>query len=304
MLSIQDAGTEILGDKPRSLYIFGGNEYGIKVKYIEHLSSFYQKSQDYDTVADVLAIFKKKQLIPLQPKLYIVRYDDSFITDLSERFIKQFSKLKIVGTIVCLYENVKAVNKCNKYLPDNTVLFEPVNPVFIKQYLQKDFPELSEKAISEAIRLHSDYMGAYNICIGLNTLSNMDIESITSEKVDETFGYNASASDIQLRHAFASKNLYACSELLDKYESDKNQVFYVWLSTMLELEKLITNPKQKSDLNKYVKQWDIMSVYNMFMQIYHQLDVSRSVTYYNIDDGLLYVALLLQYETVPALGVI
>ncbi len=304
MLTIQQAGTEILGDSPKNFYVFGGTEYGIKCKYLEHLKGLYKASVEVETVSEALAIFKKKQLLPLPPKLYIVRYDDTFISELSEKMAKSIAKLKIRGTIVCLYENLKSVGKCNKYLPDNTVSFDAVNPVFIKQYLQKDFPSLPESAISEAVRIHSDYMGAYNICISLSSLSEMDIAGLTSKLANETFGYDASSTDAQIRQAFAAKNFYIVTELLENYTGDKNQIFYVWLSTMLELEKLLDNPKQKSDLKQFIKLWDIASIYNMFMHIYHELEISRSVLSYDIDSRLLYLALLLQFQPVPAVGII
>lgn len=304
MLTIQEAGTEILGDKPKSLYFFGGEEYGIKCKYIDHLREYYKAWQEMPTVSEALAVFKKKQLLPLPPKLYIVRYDDTFISELADKVVKQISKLKIRGTIVCLYEATKAVAKCNKYFPDNTVSFDPINPTFIKQYLKSDFPQLQDGAIVEAVRLHADYRGAYNICIGLSALDEITLSGMSSRQVNETFGYDISASDTQLRQAFAARNVYTISSLLDTYIGDKNQIFYIWLAAMLELEKLLVNPKQKSDLGQYVAYWDLQSVYYMFHHIYNELSTSRSVLSYNVDDRLLYLALLLQYRPIPAVGVI
>ena len=303
MLTIQEAGTEILGDSPKNLYIFGGIEYGIKVKYLEHLKQYYKESQEMTTVSDTLAIFSRKQLIPLSPKLYIVRYDDTFISDLSEKFIKKLLDINIKGTIVCIYEEEKAVRKCNKYLPDNTVSFDSINPSFIKQYLSKDFPELSTKAIEEAVRIHPDYMGAYNICLSLNTLSEMDIDGLNQRIMNAVFGYDVSSSENQFRQAFAERNFHICSDLIDTYIGDLSQIFYVWLATMLDMEKLLINSKQRSDISKSVKRWSMESVYNMFMQIYHQLELSRNSTVSNISDGLMYLALLLQYETIPAVEV-
>lgn len=302
VLTIQQAGTEILGDNPKNMYFFGGEEYGIKCKYIEHLRDYYNQVQEMPTVSEVLDIFKRKQLFPLPPKLYIVRYDDTFLSDLNERTVKQISKLTIRGTIVCLYEAPKAVSKCNKYFPDNTVSFDNINPSFIVQYLTKDFPALSQKAITEAVRIHPDYMGAYNICIGLSVLDDRIVDGMTSAQADETFGYDPAATEIQLRQAFAAKNVYLCINLLDTYIGDKNQIFYTWLAAMLELEKLLVNPKQKSDLGSCAKHWDLLSVYNMFQNIYAELDTSRSVQSYNIDDRLLYLILLLQYNPVPERG--
>ena len=41
MRNIQDVGTEILQNTPKKFYIFVGEEYGIKMKYIEILSKHF-----------------------------------------------------------------------------------------------------------------------------------------------------------------------------------------------------------------------------------------------------------------------
>lgn len=302
MLTIQQAGAEILGDNPRTLYFFGGEEYGIKCKYIDHLASYYKASKEVATVSDVISMFRKKQLIPLTPTVYVVRYDESFISELSEKVAKTIEKLNIIGTVVCLYENTKAISKCNKFFPDNTVTFDAVNPAFLKQYLKADFPQLSDKDISEAVSIHSDYMGAYNVCIGLNAVDEVALSDMTPSQIHHVFGADKSSSDKQLRYAFAAKDIYACSDGIANYNADKNQIFYIWLSTMLELEKLVSNPKQKSDLNRYIGQWDMRSIYNMFQFIYNELKLSRSSVSYNLDDRLLYLTLLLRYNPIPELG--
>lgn len=303
MLSIQVAGTEILGDNPKSFYIFGGDEYGIKLKYIEHLKSYYNAYQEVPTVSEFMAIFNKKQLLPLSPKLYIVRYDDEFISNLSEKYAKQFMKLRIRGTLVCIYEASKAISKCNKYFPDNTISFDIINPTFVKQYLSEDFKQLSSGVISKIVKSHPDYMGAYNVCLGINTLTETEISGISEAEWVDVLGDTLSSSELQLRQAFASRNLYACLHLLEAYTSDKNQIYYTWMAAMLELEKLIVYPRQKSDLSQYVKLWDIQSVCNMFRHIYNELKTSRSSISYNIDDRLQYIALLLQYNPIPQEGV-
>jgi hypothetical protein len=303
MLSIQQAGMEILGDNPKKFYVFGGTEYGIKCKYIEHLKEHYKAMVEVEAMGDVLTLFKKKQLIPLLPKLYVCRYDSDFISELSEKTTKQIDRLQIKGTVVCIYEDSKIIAKCNKHFPDNTVSFDPINPVFIKQYLLKDFPNLQEKAIDDAIRIHPDYMGAYNICLSLNTLSDTVISSLSSEVMDETFGYDISVTDLQIKQAFASRNYYECESLIENYKGDKNQIFYILLATMLEVEKLIVNPKQKSDIKDCLKLWDVESVYNTFMHIYHELDNSRNYLSYDIDSRLIYLVSLLNYRPIPMLEV-
>ena len=84
MLSIQEVGTEILTHNPRKLYIMVGQEYGIKTKYIDILAEHYGRKEECLSMSSIIDIMNTKHIIPLQPAVYVVRYDDSFITDLSD----------------------------------------------------------------------------------------------------------------------------------------------------------------------------------------------------------------------------
>ena len=57
MISIQDLGLSIMSDTPKSLYIIGGQEYGIKEKYIDQLTKLYGKKEEYPTFDAVLQFF-------------------------------------------------------------------------------------------------------------------------------------------------------------------------------------------------------------------------------------------------------
>ena len=83
MISIQDLGLSIMSDAPKSFYIVGGQEYGIKDKYIDHLTKFYGKKEEYPSVEDLVNFLSIKHLIPLEPTLYVIRYDESFVSSVS-----------------------------------------------------------------------------------------------------------------------------------------------------------------------------------------------------------------------------
>ncbi|MBP5433760.1 hypothetical protein [Ruminococcus sp.] len=303
MLTIQQAGSEILGDRPGKFYVFAGTEYGVKRKYIEHLKNFYKHSVTADTVSEVIESMQKKSLLPVPPKLYIVRYDESFVSSLGDKSRQQIEKTKINGTLICLYETEKAAVKCAKYLPDCTVSFDAVHTEYVKKYLRADFPGLADSIIAEAVRIHREYIGAYNICSVMNCVSEDEREHISVKDMDEMFGYSLLTGDEQFRQAFAAKDIRMCVSMLDNYEDSFDSVFYLMLASLLELEKLITNPKQKSDYRAYIKGWTAESVYNMFIQVYSELEQSRELQGYNIRDRLLYLLLLLQYGTIPQMGV-
>ena len=54
MLSIQEAGIQILGDNHGNFYIFGGHEYGIKVGYIDILSNKFGPVVECPSVIDTI----------------------------------------------------------------------------------------------------------------------------------------------------------------------------------------------------------------------------------------------------------
>ena len=41
MLTIQELGLQILQHNPLKFYVFGGSEYGIRMRYIEELKNYY-----------------------------------------------------------------------------------------------------------------------------------------------------------------------------------------------------------------------------------------------------------------------
>ena len=304
MLTLQQAGTEILGNQPQKFYVFTGTEYGIKRKYIDHLKQFYNGYAVADTVNEVLGVMQKKSIFPVPPKLYVVRYDDSFVSSLTDKTAARLAKIKINGTVVCLYEDERQSAKCAKYLPEHTVSFDRVHIQYIQKYLRSDFPDLSENCISEAVKIHDDYMGAYNICAVLNNLPEKYRDGVSPKAMETAFGYTLRSEEAYFKAAFAAKNASLCAMLLDNYAGDLNILFYAMLATLIELEKLMTNPKQRSDYKQYIKAWTTESLYNMFGHVYSELERSRALQGYNLHDRLLYLLLLLQYNPIPQLGVL
>ena len=142
MISIQDVGTEIFEGRPRPLYIFLGDEYGIKVKYIKLLQNkLNYEVKSVDKVADLIKFLSTKHLIPLQPTIYLVRYDEEFVSKVDTPTAEQLLQLKYQGVIILLYEQPKHATKLSKLFPDNAVTIEKVNSKFLFKYLM---PALSE----------------------------------------------------------------------------------------------------------------------------------------------------------------
>ena len=298
-MTIQEAGKQILNNQPTKFYVFCGEEYGIKYRYIEQMKQYYGDSSEAETVNDILGLMRKKRMFPLEPKVYVVRYDEAFLSSLNDKTAAEIEKTNIVGTVVCIYEQNKHRTKCNKFLPDYTVTFDPVNPTFIKQYLESDFPHLPPTCIDTAIKLRWDYMGAYHICESMQ-FAEMYVDDVVA--MTRAFSSTVAAEDNVFRYAFAAKDFSQCLQILDEYTGELSSLYYVMLMALIELERVLSS-KAKSDLGKYAKAWDINSIYWAFMYVYDELKKSRSCLSYNIYDRIIYLLSVFQYQTVPQLGV-
>lgn len=300
-MTIQEAGKQILTNNPSSFYIFCGEEYGIKYKYIELMKSHYGKYTESSSVNDVLSFMRKKHLFPVKPQLYIIRYDESFISSIDAKTADMISNTNILGTIVCIYDADKHLRKCMKHLESYTVEITKVNPEFIKQYLVSDYPDLPTECIDMAIKLRDDYMGARNICESMKYAGDYihDTKSMIL-----AFGSINDNDSTLFRTYFASKNFSGCLYVIDNFNGDLNSLFYVMLNALVELERILGNPKAKSDLGRYQRSWNISNVYHAFTHIYDELKKSRNCLSYDIYDRLIYLLSICFCNDVPQLGVI
>lgn len=301
MLSIGEVGTQILTGNPKHFYIFIGNEYGIKRKYLEHLKDHYHGFTEIENVSDLFKIMRKRQVIPLQPLLYVARYDESFLQSLDKQSVNKVKKevKNIVGTLVCIYEEPKQVSKCTKYLEDYTVSFDGVNKSFIKKYLMEDFSELNPNYIDLIVQMHDDYQSAYYACLSLNNLDKSLVEKYDNKAISTVLGTHSGTSEKDFRYGVAARNFAYCLKAIESYEGQPEKLLYTFLSTLLDMEKLLSNPKQNSDLAKYRKCWNISDIYYMFMRVYHEIENSRNFSNYNIRSRLIYLIGILQFSPIP-----
>lgn len=303
MRTIQEVGTEILNNTPQKLYIFGGEEYGIKCKYISILKEHYSICEEMPTVNSVISIMSRKHFIPLQPKLYVVRYDEEFISNLNEVTASKLKSLNVIGTLVCIYESVKHVNKLEKYLPDYTVQIDKVNPQFVVKYLHSDFPKLPDRLINLAATYGSNYSEAQTICCSMSAVPAETLFSLSDIELMKMFNKYDDVSESNLKVGIASRNFTYLVNLLEQY-NDIDSIFYTILSTMLDLEKVLTNTYAESPLREYAKRWTLEDVYNMFMNTYEALKNSRS-SRIQCDTSyiILYLFSLLKFQQIPDVNV-
>ena len=301
MLTIQEVGTEIIGKHPRSFYAMIGSEFGIKQKYIRMISEFWGDYKEAYSVTEVLSFMSTKHLIKPTPACYVIRYDEDFLSSLDSSTSETIKKTKIVGTIVCIYDNNKAADKLAKYLPDNTVSIDAVNKQFISKYLHQDYPRLPDRLIDLAANIANDYNHAYNIC-GCMSHANLDeIYSLSDDEIRKLFGIVDTSTDQMIKVGVASRNFNYLISVVDQYSNNADSILYTILSTMLELEKLSTNPRAQSDLSKYIKRWTKKDIYNMFMNVYESIRKLRTLTS-DSESVLTYVLSLLQFSEIPDVG--
>lgn len=300
MKSIQDAGKEILTNNPCKLYVFTGEEYGVKKRYISILNEYYGSSKEYERVEDVLSIFRSKRLIKLQPCLYIVRYDEDFIKSLNDRSENDIRKLNICGTVVLMYENSKHAAKLEKYLPSYTTSVDSVNINFMVKYILSEFKNMSEKTAKDVCEISSNYGQAQNISSCLSLLSSQEVGNISKLSMMSLFGKQSASNDSMIKTGVASKNFKYLVSVLEKYNDDKDKIFYSILSTMLDLDKLKSNPYFDCEAKQYAKYWSVPDIYYMFVNTYSMLKLSRSYSSFDFDNALIYLFSLLQFDHVPS----
>ena len=299
MRNIQDVGLEILGNNPAKIYIFVGSEYGIKSKYIECLSKYYGSKVEADSLYDVIKTMKTKRILPLPPAVYVVRYDEDFISILNDKTQEELLTCKVIGTIVCIYDQPKHASKLSKYLPDLTVSIDSVDPHYVEKYLHSDFPNLNDRFIKLSVSASSDYNQAKNICRCMMNGPTSEMYKLSDDELVEMFGYATKSSENMLKLGIAGKDFKFLCNKIDEFDGELQSVFYTILSTMIEIDKCMDSRNVQSDLKKYTQLWTREDVYYMFMNTYDMLLRCRSWSISNTKDCILYLFSLLKFKRIP-----
>lgn len=303
MRSLQDVGREILSGCPTKFYVFCGSEYGIKERYLETIREVYGGHQiAVGRVADVVSMFKTRQLIPPPPALYVVRYDEEFLASLSDSTQSQIQKLPIRGTLVCIYEDARAVNKLDKYLPDFSVVISAIDTKYIAKYLKSEFPKLNDRFISIVSQNCANYGHARRVCACMSMLSPEALAVLykkTDAEILQFFGSDTRVlTDADLSRAIASRDFSKCLELLPQRSGDLDSVIYTMLSTLLDLEKLKCKKYASSVVKDLESKWTLEDICNMFLHTCQKLEELRSISS-DTYEALIYLFALLRYERIP-----
>lgn len=302
MITIQDVGLEILNKNPRKFYIFGGSEYGIKRKYLSILTDYYEgRVEVYEHASDVVNFMRTKHFIPPEPTLYVIRYDDEFVASLSDTTLRMIESTKIIGTIVCIYDNDKQLQKLDKFLSDYTVTIGAFSDRYIEKYLREDFPNIPDNCIKHISSLCKDYSSATNICNCLKNIDSLTLRAISREGIlDSVYIQGDSVVSAKVKKCIASRNFNAIIECIESYPTTLDNFLYDIFSTLVELEKL-NCIKSDSELLPYVKRWTITDIYNMFQWTYRILNEIRTIS---VDpmERILFLVSLTQFGEIPGIG--
>lgn len=300
MLTIQELGIQILNHTPQKFYVFGGSEYGIKMRYIEELEKFYGESENHDSVLDLINLMNTKHIIPLKPKVYVVRYDEVFQSQISEKVATRIKNTKIIGTIVCIYSASKIVSKMDKFLPEFTATIDAVSPQFVFKYLKSDFPDLDDRLINVALKCSVDYGQAKSICNSM-TFDVEHIRKLQDSEIESLFGYQSLSTQTQIRQGVAARDFRYLIDVVSHYDGELDNILYTILQTMIDLDKLLTSKYGNSDIREYVKFWKASDIYYMFMHSYEELKRLRSNSSYDVNNSLIYLFGLLKFPNIPSL---
>ena len=297
MLSIQDVGLSVFSDSPKNLYILGGSEYGIKEKYIEILITKFGSKIEYDTVSEVVGLLSKHHIIPLDPHVYVVRYDKTFISQANKDMANRILSLSIPGTLVFIYEDEKDLAKLDKVFPDNTASIGAIDVKHMSKYLKSDFPDLNEQTISYAAKHSTNYFQAKNICRCLNLIQGKVL--LTEKQIISLFDLQLEYTNTDLQIAIANRNFNALMYIADHYDGDLQGIIYQILRVLVELDKIQSSKYSNSPLKDCAKKWTKADIYYMFNHTYEMIKALRSGYTIEVEDLIIYLGALMMFKNIP-----
>lgn len=299
MLTVQELGLSILGDQPKPFYFIAGDEYGVIEKYIDTLAAHYSKKVEHEKVVDVIKMMSGSHLIPMDPQLYIVRYDSQFASSFDDKVAAKIKKCKMIGTLICTFSTPDSLKKIDKYLPEYTGVVSGIDPKFMSKHLHKDFPGLDDRSISIAVKYAGSYSKARSMCKSMSFADAEELARLSENEIASMFGCTVTADEKALSVLFAARDSAKLIRALEKYEGDMNAVHYTFLNTLLEIEKIKSSKYSNSDLRQFAQAWTIPDIYYTFSTVYSEIVRMRSGLWSDPASSATYIAGLIAFSPVP-----
>ena len=235
-----------------------------------------------------------KRLVLESPSLYVVRYDEDFVSKLDEKTSSYVKSAKIPGTIVCLYENNKHCKKVEKFLSDYTVCIDKVDKRFILKYLHSEFKRLPDDVL-EFVSGHSrNYGHARNVATCISYLDRDSISSLSKLELSKMCSFSEESDSIVNEIIRKDINYLLCNVCNGDVE---DSYIYAFLSASLELEKVLSTPSSLNYKN-YSRFWTIEDSYNLFVHSYDMIKKIRSLSC-SPTNCLIYLISLLSFRRIP-----
>jgi len=134
MKMLQDLKEEILNNKINRVYVFFGEDYGLRKHYINKLAEAYTEVKVIDDAFKLGEVSSNNSLFEV-PTLYIVYNDIEFAKDTTQHIDNFFTKIGKDKIVIFDYEE----------LPENTTLFKEY------QDLITNFPNVKDNIALEFV---------------------------------------------------------------------------------------------------------------------------------------------------------
>ena len=293
MLDLREGIQSINSDNPKSLYFFTGEEYGVKVEYLDILKKHYNQCLEVESLDELLKSFKVKSLIPRIPSLYVVRYDKQFIKDLNKDKVKEINKLNILGTIVGIYQDNNDEEKLDKYFEKNVLRVNKLSSVVMIKHLKSSYPSVPDNLLKVISENSVDYYQAKLRC---ESLVHLNSNEISQNEIIKLFGQKFSFDFQRFKLSVCSRNYKYALKELDNYESDYYLLLYEILQVMLDIAKGLENKYNADYTKEYLNLWDKKSVKLMYHLVFDQINMLRNNSTYKEYDSLVYSLSMLNFR--------
>lgn len=144
-MTLQELKKDLVKKTPKNLYIFHGVEHGVIEVYIDGFSSQFEKVFVCDDFSTVRKRLQGRSLFQRGKELYIIRYDNSIISDDSIWKTLEEDLKKNNLYLILKYGELDQRTKFFKAMQDYIVQFDRMDDSVLKKHIKKKI-DISDKA--------------------------------------------------------------------------------------------------------------------------------------------------------------
>lgn len=137
-MEIAELKNQIQTKQLQTFYIFSGVEWKVQRLYLEQMSKVSGKELKYiDSITDIYGKLKSSSLL-VRSYIYVVRDDKEIMQN--EKLQAQLETMLKNNALVLILTTVDKRLKFYKQYKDTIIEFEPLKPMVLKKYIQKEVP--------------------------------------------------------------------------------------------------------------------------------------------------------------------